>query len=95
MDSEPVRLFDSSSYSLSTGTPLPLILSSVFDIDVMGTFNMSRAAFPSLKANPNGTLIINITATLDRSHVHYQIHASAAKVCLPPFSASLLPSLLY
>jgi len=53
---------------------------TVFEIDVFGTFNMSRAAFELLKANPNkSTLIVNITATLSRIHAPYQIHAAAAK----------------
>jgi peroxisomal 2,4-dienoyl-CoA reductase len=40
---------------------------TVLDIDLLGTYNMSREAFPYLKASKRGS-IINITATL-----HYQV----------------------
>lgn len=50
---------------------------SVVDIDLVGTFNMSKAALKAL-ANTKGT-IINITATLHYGATQYVLHASAAK----------------
>lgn len=60
----------------------------MLDIDTVGTFNMSRAAFESLKktgssgtaGSQKGGLIINISATLHYGATWYQSHASAAKV---------------
>eukprot|EP01095_Lingulamoeba_sp_RSL-Kostka_P008976 TRINITY_DN3060_c0_g1_i1.p1 TRINITY_DN3060_c0_g1~~TRINITY_DN3060_c0_g1_i1.p1 ORF type:complete len:295 (-),score=126.36 TRINITY_DN3060_c0_g1_i1:79-963(-) len=53
---------------------------TVMDIDAVGVFNMSRAAFEPLKA-AKGT-IINISATLHYGATWYQIHASAAKAAI-------------
>jgi peroxisomal 2,4-dienoyl-CoA reductase len=49
---------------------------SVVDIDLVGTFNMSRAALGQLKQSRGGGLIINITATLHYGATTYVTHAS-------------------
>ena len=49
------------------------------DIDTLGTFTMSKAAFPALKA-AKSSCIINISMTLHYGATWYQTHASAAKV---------------
>jgi peroxisomal 2,4-dienoyl-CoA reductase len=51
---------------------------TVVEIDLVGTFNASRAAFESLKASGDG-LVLNISATLHYHGTPLQIHASAAK----------------
>ncbi len=51
---------------------------TVIDIDLVGTFNTSRAAFEALQKSGNG-LIVNISATLHYHGTPLQIHASAAK----------------
>jgi peroxisomal 2,4-dienoyl-CoA reductase len=50
---------------------------TVVDIDLKGTFNVSRAALPHLKAR--GGSLINISATLQYLATLGQVHASAAK----------------
>src|SRR6185312_11663248 len=50
---------------------------AVVDIDLKGTFNVSRAALPHLKAR--GGSILNISATLQYLATLGQVHASAAK----------------
>jgi len=50
----------------------------VIDIDLVGTFNASRAAFEALQKSGNG-LVLNISATLHYHGTPLQIHASAAK----------------
>jgi peroxisomal 2,4-dienoyl-CoA reductase len=52
---------------------------SVVDIDLVGTFNMSKAALSALQASKNGPVIINITATLHYGATPYVVPASAAK----------------
>lgn len=48
------------------------------EIDTVGTFNMSTAAFRGfMKAN--GGIIINISATLHWNGSVFQVHSSAAK----------------
>ena len=59
---------------------------AVFDIDTLGTFTMSKAAFQGLKACGSGC-IINISMTLHYGASWYQTHASAAKVIVPFHSA--------
>jgi hypothetical protein len=49
------------------------------EIDALGTFNMSRAAFEALAA-ARSSLIINISMTLHYAATWWQAHASAAKV---------------
>lgn len=61
------------------------------DIDTVGTFNVSRAAFPALKAagGGKGAVIINISATLHYGATWYQAHASAAKAAIDSLTRSL------
>ncbi|KAL6068397.1 Peroxisomal 2,4-dienoyl-CoA reductase [(3E)-enoyl-CoA-producing] [Balamuthia mandrillaris] len=51
---------------------------TVVDIDLNGSFNVSRACFPALKKSGNGC-IINISATLHYGATQWQLHPSAAK----------------
>jgi peroxisomal 2,4-dienoyl-CoA reductase len=51
---------------------------TVIDIDLLGTFHASRAAFEPLRTSGRGA-IINISATLHYHGTPLQIHASAAK----------------
>jgi peroxisomal 2,4-dienoyl-CoA reductase len=50
---------------------------TVVDIDLKGTFNVSRAALPHLKAR--GGAVVNISATLPYLGTMGQSHAAAAK----------------
>lgn len=50
---------------------------SVVDIDLKGTFHMSKAALPHLKRQ--GGVILNISATLHYAGTAAQLHVSAAK----------------
>src|SRR5438045_9738291 len=50
---------------------------TVVDIDLKGTFNVSRAVFPHFKAR--GGAVLNISATLQLLGTAGQVHASAAK----------------
>ncbi|CAI5726754.1 unnamed protein product [Peronospora destructor] len=61
---------------------------TVMEIDTVGTFNMSRAAFESLKTSGDGR-IVNITATLQLPATWYQVHASAAKAAVDSITRSL------
>jgi len=67
----------------------PNAFRTVYEIDVFGTYNMTKSAFELLKANPNkSSLIINITATLSRVHAPFMIHASSAKDAIESMTAS-------
>lgn len=59
------------------------------EIDTVGSFNMSRAAFKALKVAAEGGLIINISATLHYGATWYQTHASAAKAAVDSLTRSL------
>eukprot|EP00455_Lapot_gusevi_P054046 TRINITY_DN856_c0_g2_i2.p1 TRINITY_DN856_c0_g2~~TRINITY_DN856_c0_g2_i2.p1 ORF type:complete len:321 (-),score=140.00 TRINITY_DN856_c0_g2_i2:260-1159(-) len=61
---------------------------TVMEIDTMGVFNMSNAAFSSLK-KAGDSLIINISATLHYGATWYQAHASAAKAAIDSLTRSL------
>lgn len=61
---------------------------TVMDIDTLGTFNMSRAAFHALKASPHAS-IVNISATLHYGATWYQAHASAAKAAIDSLTRTL------
>lgn len=50
---------------------------TVLDIDLLGSFNMCKAAFESLKLTRG--VVVNISATLHYYSIMYQLHASAAK----------------
>lgn len=60
---------------------------TVVDIDLKGTFNVSRAAFPILKAQ--GGVILNISATLQLLGTVGQVHASAAKAGIDAMTRTL------
>jgi 2,4-dienoyl-CoA reductase [(3E)-enoyl-CoA-producing], peroxisomal len=55
----------------------PQAFGAVVDIDLKGTFHVSRAAFPHLRAA--GGTIINISTTAHLGGTEAQVHASAAK----------------
>lgn len=58
------------------------------EIDAVGTFSMSKAAFQALSQNPE-SVIINISATLHYGATWYQVHASAAKAAVDSITRSL------
>lgn len=64
------------------------------DIDTVGTFTMCREAVKYLKKDggERGGLILNISATLHYTASWYQIHVSAAKVCV--FMLAIITSLM-
>ena len=61
---------------------------TVVDIDLKGTFNVSRAAFPHLKASGSG-VVLNISATLQLLGTIGQSHASAAKAGIDALTRGL------
>jgi peroxisomal 2,4-dienoyl-CoA reductase len=61
---------------------------TVMEIDALGTFNVSRAAFDKWLRD-NGGHIINISATLHYTATPLQIHASAAKAAVDAVTRSL------
>lgn len=61
---------------------------TVMDIDAVGTFTMSRAAFKALAAS-SSPAVINISATLQYGATWYQVHASAAKAAVDSITRSL------
>ncbi|MBM4250846.1 MAG: SDR family oxidoreductase [Deltaproteobacteria bacterium] len=61
---------------------------TVIDIDLLGTFNMSRAAFTQLKAT-NDSLILNISATLHYQGTIMQSHVMAAKAGIDALAKNL------
>ena len=60
---------------------------TVVDIDLKGTFNVSRAAFPFLKRQ--GGAVLNISATLQLLGTIGQSHASAAKAGIDALTRAL------
>ena len=60
---------------------------TVVDIDLKGTFNVSRAAFPYLRIR--GGAILNISATLQLLGTAGQAHASAAKAGVDALTRTL------
>lgn len=60
---------------------------TVVDIDLKGTFNVSRAAFTELKKNRGQ--ILNISATLHYTGTPYQLHVSAAKAGVDALTRNL------
>ena len=70
----------------------PKGFATVMNIDAIGTFNMSSAAFPALMQRNNEArdpIIINISATLQCPATHWQAHASAAKAAVDSLTRSL------
>jgi peroxisomal 2,4-dienoyl-CoA reductase len=61
---------------------------TVVEIDLMGTFNASKAAFESLQASGHG-VIINISATLHYHGTPLQAHAAAAKAGVDSLTRTL------
>ncbi len=61
---------------------------TVIDIDLLGTFNMSRAAFTHLKA-AGDSLILNISATLHYQGTIMQSHVMAAKAGIDALAKNL------
>jgi len=60
---------------------------TVVDIDLKGTFNVSRAAFTELKKQRGS--ILNISATLHYTGTPYQLHVSAAKAGVDALTRNL------
>jgi peroxisomal 2,4-dienoyl-CoA reductase len=60
---------------------------TVVDIDLKGTFNVSRAAYPFLKER--GGVVLNISATLQLLGTMGQSHASAAKAGIDALTRAL------
>jgi peroxisomal 2,4-dienoyl-CoA reductase len=60
---------------------------TVVDIDLKGTFNVSRAALPHLRFR--GGVIINISATLHYLGTAHQLHVSAAKAGVDALTRNL------
>merc|ERR1712232_1352512 len=63
----------------------PNAFSTVIDIDLRGTFHMSKAALPWLRkaaANGAGALMLSISATLYYTAMPFQGHAAAAKAAI-------------
>lgn len=60
---------------------------TVVDIDLQGTFNVSKAAF-SAWLKEHGGAVINITAPFDNMGVAWQAHAAAAKAGVVSFTRS-------
>lgn len=61
---------------------------TVIDIDLLGTFNMTHAAFEVLKA-AKSSLILNISATLHYQGTLMQSHVMAAKAGIDAFGRNL------
>jgi peroxisomal 2,4-dienoyl-CoA reductase len=62
---------------------------TVLEIDALGTYHMTHAAFGALKDNGGDAIIINISATLQYGATWYQAHASAAKSAVDSLTRSL------
>jgi peroxisomal 2,4-dienoyl-CoA reductase len=65
----------------------PSGFSAVVDIDLKGTFHMSRAALPHLKRH--GGCVVNISATLQYLGTIGQAHAAAAKAGVDALTRTL------
>lgn len=61
---------------------------TVIEIDLLGTFNMSRAAFESMK-KAGGAVILNVSATLHYQGTPMQSHVMAAKAGIDALSRNL------
>jgi peroxisomal 2,4-dienoyl-CoA reductase len=60
---------------------------TVMDIDALGTYHMTHAAFEPLRQTKG--VVINISATLQYGATWYQAHASAAKSAVDSLTRSL------
>ncbi|KAJ9531542.1 hypothetical protein QJQ45_014998 [Haematococcus lacustris] len=74
--------------SSSAAAPTHGSRGAVMEIDTVGTFTMSRAAFKALKAAA-APCVINISATLHYGATWWQAHASAAKAAIDSLTRSL------
>lgn len=61
---------------------------TVIEIDLMGTFNMSRAAFEALKKS-GSSVILNVSATLHYQGTPMQSHVMAAKAGIDALARNL------
>jgi len=61
---------------------------TVVDIDLVGTFNTSKAAFEALRASGDG-LVLNVSATLHYHGTPMQAHACAAKAGVDALTRTL------
>ncbi|CAM9558149.1 unnamed protein product [Laminaria digitata] len=61
---------------------------TVMEIDTVGVFNMSSAAFPALR-DSGSAAIINISMTLHYGATWFQAHASAAKAAIDSLTRTL------
>ncbi|KAJ9472657.1 Peroxisomal 2 [Diplonema papillatum] len=62
---------------------------TVIDIDLRGTFHMSKACLPWLSRASNGACVVNITATLQYTACPFQAHAASAKAGIDVLTATL------
>ncbi|CAE7223147.1 unnamed protein product, partial [Symbiodinium pilosum] len=62
---------------------------TVMDIDTVGSFNMCRSAFSSLKTSRFGGVVVSITATLHYGATWYQAAPVAAKAAIDAFTRTL------
>ena len=60
---------------------------TIVDIDLQGTFNVTKAAFTAW-LREHGGVVINITAPFDNMGVSWQAHAAAAKAGIVSFTRS-------
>jgi 2,4-dienoyl-CoA reductase [(3E)-enoyl-CoA-producing], peroxisomal len=73
----------------------PKGFATVIAIDVLGTFNVTRAVYPLIsetahrRLDTTGVSIINISATLQYGATWWQAHASAAKSAVDSLTRSL------
>ena len=62
---------------------------TVVEIDLLGAFNVCRAALPHLEASQRGPNIINISATLHYGGTPLQLHVAAAKAGIDALTRNL------
>ncbi|CAK9013413.1 4-dienoyl-CoA reductase [(3E)-enoyl-CoA-producing] [Durusdinium trenchii] len=62
---------------------------AVMDIDAVGTFNVTRAAFEALRQSPYGGVVTSITATLHYTATWYQTAPVAAKAAIDAMTRNL------
>merc|ERR1712217_454783 len=75
---------------------LPHAFATVVDIDLRGTFHMSKAAIPWLREaskNGDGALMLATSATLYYTAMPFQGHAAAAKAAIDSLTKTLAAEL--
>ncbi|MGE3509916.1 MAG: SDR family oxidoreductase [Vicinamibacterales bacterium] len=75
------------NFVAAAATLSPNGFGTVVDIDLKGTFNVSRAAYPLLRVRRG--VILNISATLQLLGTVGQVHASAAKAGIDAMTRTL------